>query len=186
MLQETMNAFERLGLELRLTIQADEIADAFREAGKSVHPDAGGDEREFASLREAHAILASPSRRLRHWLEARGIAVETRGAVDPRVMDLFATVGEVSQRAEALVRRRQETKTSLGLAMLENDTQHCRETVERAIATVESAIGRECAVFPDYETTESPNAEAASTTVRNLAFLEKWQASLRSLYARLV
>ncbi|HSP41866.1 MAG TPA: hypothetical protein VLO11_03245, partial [Luteolibacter sp.] len=105
-----MNAFDTLGLEPRLIIQAGELGDAFREAGKSVHPDAGGDEEEFARLREAHSILASPSRRLRHWLEARGIVVETRGTVAPQVMDLFSTVGEVSQRAESLVRRRQETK----------------------------------------------------------------------------
>ena len=127
-----------------------------------------------------------PSRRLRHWLETRGIAVETRGTVDPRVMDLFATVGEVSQRAEALVRRRQETKTSLGLAMLESETQRCREAVEGAIATMEAAIATQCAVFTHYEAAESPDAAAVSTTVRNLAFLEKWQAGLRSLYARLV
>jgi hypothetical protein len=181
-----MNAFAILGFDTRLTLHPEELGDAFREAGKSLHPDAGGDEAEFARLREAHAVLASPSRRLKHWLELQNIAVETRGAVDPRVMDLFATVGEVTQRAESLVRRRQETKTPLGLAMLEHETQLCRESVERAISMVEAAITGECAAFPEYETADSPDTTAASTTARNLAFLEKWQATLRSLYARLV
>ena len=181
-----MNAFAILGLDTRLTLRPEVLTDAFREAGKSLHPDAGGDEAEFARLREAHAILASPSRRLRHWLELQNIAVETRGTVDPRVMDLFATVGEVTQRAESIVRRRQETKTPLGLAMLEHETQLCRESVERTITMVEAAIAGECAVFPDYQRAESPDAAAASTTARNLAFLEKWHATLRSLYARLI
>ncbi|MFZ9937364.1 MAG: hypothetical protein ACO3JG_09950 [Luteolibacter sp.] len=181
-----MNAFETLGLPPRLTIRAEEVNDAFRESGKSLHPDAGGDEREFARLREAHAILASPSRRLRHWLETHGITVETRGAVDSQVMDLFATVGDVSQRAEAIVRRRQDTKSALGLALLEKETQHSREEVERALATLARAISTQCEEFSDYQAAAAPDAVRASTSVRNLAFLEKWQAGLRSLYARLV
>ena len=80
-----MNAFEILRLPPRLSIRAEEVNNAFREAGKSMHPDAGGDDREFARLREAHAILSSPSRRLRHWLETHGITVEARGVVAPEV-----------------------------------------------------------------------------------------------------
>lgn len=186
MICETMNAFETLRLPPRLSIRAEEVNNAFREAGKSMHPDAGGDDREFARLREAHAILSSPSRRLRHWLETHGITVEARGVVAPEVMDLFAAVGAVSQRAEAIVRRRQETKTALGLAMLEKETQQCREEVERALATLATAIAAQCEVFGAYEAAEVTDAALASTSVRNLAFLEKWQASLRSLYARLI
>ena len=151
-----------------------------------MHPDAGGDEADFARLREAHAILASPSRRLRQWLETRGIAVETRGVVDSRVMDLFATVGDVSQRAETIVRRRQETKSALGLALLEQETQQCREEVEGTIATLATAIFKECEEFGHYEAAAAPDGVRACTSVRNLAFLEQWQAGLRALYARLV
>lgn len=181
-----MNAFEILRLENRLTLDPGTLRDAFREAGKSAHPDAGGDEDSFAALREAHTTLASPSRRLRHWLELRGFAVESRGTVAPRVMDLFTPVGEVIQRAEAQVRRREEAKTPLGRAMLENGTQSCREEVERAIAIVDEAIATECAVFGDYESGAAIDPGAASTTVRNLAFLEKWLGTLRALFARLV
>jgi curved DNA-binding protein CbpA len=181
-----MNAYKRLGLEPRLTITPDELADAFRNAGKSAHPDAGGNEGEFSRLRDAHAILSSPSRRLGHWLGLRGLTVESRGAMDPRVMDMFSTVGAVSQRAGDLIRRREDTKTALGRALLEQETQLCREAVEQAIAMVEPAIHEQCAAFASYEAASAPDAATASTTVRNLAFLEKWQLTLRSLYARLV
>jgi len=181
-----MNAFETLGIEPRLALSDQDVRDAFREAGKLAHPDAGGAEESFAKLSAAFEIVSSPSRRLRHWLELRGITVETRGTVDPAIMDLFAHVGEASQRAEALVRKRDLTKSALARALLERETQSCREEVERAIMMVETAIGLQCASFPDYENAPSVGPAAASTTVRNLAFLEKWRATLRGVYSRLV
>ena len=146
-----MNAFHILGIEPRLMIDSETLRDAFREAGRSAHPDAGGEEQAFAALNAAFEILSSPSRRLRHWLELRGLTVETRGSVAPSIMDLFPQVGEVSQRAEALIRRRDEAKSALGRALLERETQACREDIERFIALVEAAIESECADFPTYE-----------------------------------
>jgi curved DNA-binding protein CbpA len=181
-----MNAFEILGIEPRLVIDNETLRDAFREAGRSAHPDAGGEEQAFAALNAAFEILSSPSRRLRHWLELRGLVVETRGTVAPEIMDLFSQVGETSQRAEALVRRRDEAKSALGQALLERETQACREEVERSIAMVEIAIGRECAVFHNYQDTAMPDLAAASASVRNLAFLEKWRSGLRGVFARLI
>lgn len=115
-----MNAYKILGIESCLVVSEDELREAFREAGRKIHPDAGGDESEFAELREAFALLVSPSRRLRHWLELRGVSCELRGAISPMLMGLFSSVGEVTQLAEALIRRRNEAKTSLGRAMLEH------------------------------------------------------------------
>lgn len=66
------SAFETLGIEPRLVIDGERLRDAFRRAGKSAHPDAGGGDEEFARLRGAFELLSSPSRRLMHWLEVRG------------------------------------------------------------------------------------------------------------------
>jgi hypothetical protein len=123
---------------------------------------------------------------LRHWLELRGLTVETRGAVASEIMDLFSQVGETSQRAETLVRRRDEAKSALARALLERETQACREDVECRIALVEAAIARECAVFPNYKDSVAVDLAAASASARNLAFLEKWRAGLRGVFARLV
>ena len=180
------NAFDVLGIKPQLSIDDETLRDAFREAGRSAHPDAGGDEQSFASLNAAYEMLSSPSRRLRHWLELRGMDVETRGTVSPEIMDLFSQVGETSQRAEALVRRRDEAKSALARALLERGTQACREDVERSITLVEAAIERECAVFPIYQDSVVVDLSAASSSVRNLAFLEKWRAGLRGVFARLV
>lgn len=180
----TINAFETLGIEPRLAISDEAVRDAFREAGKLSHPDAGGAPDSFQKLREAFDIVASPSRRLRHWLELRGITIDSRGVVAASIMDLFAEVGEVSQRAETLIRRREEAKSALGRALLESETQSCREAVERAITMIESAIKHETERFPEYETTIE--IEDAAAGVRNLVFLEKWRLTLRGLFSRLV
>jgi curved DNA-binding protein CbpA len=180
------DAFEVMGISPGLELTGDRLHEAFREAGKRVHPDAGGGEDEFAKLREAFDLLSSPSRRLKLWLELRGSVVDTRGEVDPRIMDLFGEVGEATQRAQLVVRKRDQAKSALGLAMLESETHLCREAVEQALRKVEAAISASSAVFPEFERAGEPDRDAAATAVRTLAFLERWQAGLRGVYARLV
>lgn len=180
------SAFDTLGIPQALAIDEAGLAAAFREAGAKVHPDAGGAEEDFAELRRAMEVLSSPSKRLRHWLELRGIEVDPRGTVDDGLMDLFSEVGTVTGQAEALVRKRAETRSTLALAMLESGTQVCRESVETASARVDRAIERETALFPAFEAAEDIDVSEASRVVRNLAFLEKWKSSLRGLFGRLV
>ncbi len=180
------DAFHTLGIEPGLVLTDEALREAFREAGKRVHPDAGGGEGEFAALREAMAILSSPSRRLAHWLELRGTPGEVRGSVGTSLMDLFAEVGAATQLAEAAIRKRGEAQSALVRAMLEGETQAAREAIEGAIAEVESMIGRECDQFPGFQNSAEPDIAAASQVARNLAFLEKWRAGLRACFSRLV
>ena len=180
------NAFRTLGIAERLVIPDEALGDAFREAGRLAHPDGGGSEADFAALREAMDILSSPGRRLRHWLGLRGIPVETRGTVDAGLMDLFVEIGATTQRAEALIRKREDSKSALALAMLERESQLCREQIEQALARVEQEIAAECSQFEAFETRAAAHPEHALRTLRNLGFLEKWRASLRSLFPRLL
>jgi len=182
-----MNAYTILGLPERLVFSEEEIRTAFREAGKSLHPDAGGGDGEFAALKDALAILSSSSKRLRHWLELRGIVIEIRGTIGGELMELFSEVGATTQRAESLIRKRDTAQSALAKALLEGETQVCREEVETAIGKVNDAINTESADFSEWErdgvNDALPRMEQA---VRNLAFLEKWRGGLRSAYSRLV
>lgn len=180
------NAYEVLGLAPMLVLDREVLNATTREAGRAAHPDAGGDPQRFAAVQAAHECLLSPSRRLKLWLELRGIGVESRGAIDPEMMDCFSQVGEVSQRAEALIRKRDASRSALGLALLENETQLCREALGKVIATVEAAIDQACGGFCAIEQQSELDPVRASETYRNLSFLEKWRANLRSLFARLV
>jgi len=174
-------AFATLSIPVRLTIDDKELRDAFREAGKSAHPDNGGSADDFEKLRAAFDTLSSPSRRLIHWLECRGTPVETRGTVDNRLMDLFGTVGEVSRRAADLARKRAAARSALVLALLESETQSCMEAVESAIVLVDQAISQETSYFSDIESGLMSDPEIISRCARNLMFLEKWRATLRAI-----
>jgi curved DNA-binding protein CbpA len=181
-----LNAFEILGIPPGLVFSEDALREAFREAGKQLHPDAGGKEGEFSTLREAFAIISSPSRRLRHWLELRGTPGEVRGSIDHSLMELFSAVGAATQQAEMVIRKREEARSALGRAMLEGEAQVCRETVEQAISWVERRMACECSEFPKLEMAAMVEVAPASEIARNLAFLEKWRSGLRACFSRLV
>ena len=176
-----MNPFERLGLEKRLTISEAELREAFRNAGKSGHPDAGGSGDEFSLLQEAFVRLSSPSRRLRCWLEAKGLTGEERGAISPALLDLFSIVGAALQQADAVTKRREAALSALAKAMLEPAVQQAREALEAALDQVSAALQPEEARFPDLEAGHGDPWLVA----RDLAFLEKWQAELKSRFAGL-
>jgi curved DNA-binding protein CbpA len=180
-----MDAFEQLGLPRRLDLSEEEIRKAFRETGKCLHPDAGGSEADFSKLQEAFGLLGSPSRRLKHWLVLEGISGEDRGSISPGIMDLFSEVGNVLQRGDSLARKRADARSALARAMLENETQACREDVERMIAVVDGKIAEQTASFTDFDSKSLP-PESAWITVRDLAFLEKWRAKLRECFSSLV
>lgn len=175
------NAFETLSILPRLTISDEELRDAFREAGKTAHPDGGGDAARFEQLRTAFETLSSPSQRLIHWLGHQDISVDMRGTIDTRLMDLFGTVGTVSHRAGELSRKRATTRSALALALLENETQSCLEAVESTISLVDQAIGTETQQFEAIESGQLNSLDAIAHCARNLFFLEKWRKSLRSI-----
>src|SRR5688572_25561667 len=102
-----MDPFARLGLEKRLAISEDELREAFRSAGKEEHPDSGGSGDGFSAVQEAFTRLASPSRRLRAWMECQGITGNDRGAISPQLLDLFSKVGAALQKADAVTKRRE-------------------------------------------------------------------------------
>ena len=179
-----MNPFEVLNIEPRLVISRDELNQAFREAGKTAHPDAGGSEEGFAQLQAAADTLSRPARRLKAWLELKGVEVDSRGSIGNALMDEFGRVGEETQKAEAFIRKRESAQSALAKAMLENDAQLCREQLEEAMQRLDELTQNICDGFEALEESGSAGTEAVEWH-RDLSFLEKWQASLRSLFAKL-
>ncbi len=176
-----MDPFARLGLAPRLAIPEAELREAFRAAGKLGHPDAGGSGEDFAKLQEAFARLLSPSKRLRAWLEVRGIEGDERGAISAELVDLFGKVGAALQQADAATKRRESALSTLAKAMLEPAVQVAREALETALDDVAAVIGVLEQGFPSIES----GAGDPWRSARDLAFLEKWQAELKSRFAGL-
>ena len=179
--------FQALGLPLRLLLSPAEIEDAARQAARQSHPDAGGDPDSFAAIQQAAECLASPAGRLQHWLECHNIPIESRGRLPSDLMDTFHRIGQSLQRADACARRRSGARSTLALALTERETLACREEIDLAISSLDAEIHQLCELFPTLESS-SPAASAgeALTLLRSLRFLEKWRASLRAAYARLL
>ncbi len=181
-----MDAFDVLRIQPSLTLAEEQLREALRAVAKERHPDADGDDQAFAALNEALAVLSSPSQRLRHWLRRRGLEAEIRGSIDSALIDLFSEISTTIQQTEVVVRQRDEARSALARALLENQTQLAREAVEKSMAQIEQAIIRQCANFSELEQAAELDLAAASAQARSLAFLEKWRAQLRSCFARLV
>jgi curved DNA-binding protein CbpA len=176
-----MDPFARLGLERRLAISEEELREAFRAAGKRDHPDAGGTGEDFTALQEAYVRLCSPAKRLRAWLEARGVTGEERGAISPALLDLFSKVGAALQTADEVAKRRSAALSALTKAMLEPAGQAAREKLEAALAEVAAAMRIQEDAFPQIEA----GGGDPWLVARDLAFLEKWQAELKARFAGL-
>lgn len=154
---------------------------AFREAGKRRHPDAGGSAEDFERLKEAERVLADPGRRLRHWLELEGVPGEWRGAVSAGLMDVFADLGALLQRADGLLRERGKASSALAKAMLEGRVQAMREEMEGMQERLEGMVAERVAAFPQVERGERDGWELA----RELGFLGKWRGEVRERFAGL-
>jgi hypothetical protein len=178
------NAFAALGLPEDLTVSEEALRAAFRETGRSAHPDAGGVGDAFTRAQKAMEILFSPAKRIAHWMELRSLPIELRGSLDAALMDLFSIVEEASRNATAVARKRAAAKSALGLALLETETQRAVEALETAIARIDAAITAETDRFPIYQ--NAPEPKTLAQAARNLTFLEKWRASLRALMPQLV
>lgn len=180
-----MDAFQLLDLPRRPDLSEDELRSAFREVGKRVHPDAGGTEADFAKIQDAFGLLMSPSRRIKHWLVLHEIPGDERGAISSGIMDLFGEVGAILQRGDSLSRKRADARSALARALLESETQSCREEVERMIAVVDGKIAEQTSLSASLDPA-SLSSDAAWRLVRDLSFLEKWRAKLRECFSGLV
>lgn len=180
------DAFAILGIERKLAVSDEELRAAFRQAGKTAHPDSGGAGGDFSALQEAYAILSNPARRLKHWLALQGVRDEGRGTISNGLVDLFGAVGPVLQRVDALIRQRGEARSALTRAMLEGETHICREQLEDMIGRVDRALASEIGTFPAIGAAHPVPVSEAAHIARNLAFLEKWRAQLRERFSRLI
>ncbi|MFK7850663.1 MAG: DnaJ domain-containing protein [Akkermansiaceae bacterium] len=177
-----MNAFERLGLEERLELSEEEVREAFRKTAAAEHPDSGGDELVFAEIQAAQEILLSSSKRLKEWVRAKGLPVQERGQIDGGLIELFEKVSQTGAEAESLIKENEKAQSALVRAMVEVKLMKAREKLTQIIREIGSAIKLREEVFSEIERGDRDAGEI----MRDLAFLEKWNLTLKSLYARLL
>lgn len=169
-------------MEERLSLSEEGIREAFRKMAGVMHPDSGGDERGFSELQNAQEILLSPARRLKEWMRVKGIEAEARGQIGARLMDLFQQVAETGNAAEATIKLGAAAQSSLAKAMAEVKLMAERERVKALLAEIGEGIAERVAQFSEIETGEVD----PGTVMRDLVFLEKWRAAMKSVYGRLM
>lgn len=163
-------------------ITAGEIREAFRVRAADAHPDGMGDEAGFTALREARDILESPAKRLREWLQIKGVDTDSRGTIAGELVDFFQKVAETGAEAEAALKSATEAQSTLAKSLTVVRLMGTREKVKALLEEIEAGIARRVEMFSVIEKGESD----AARTIRDLVFLEKWRSAMRSLYGRLM
>src|SRR5215208_8129043 len=93
---DRINYYDVLGVSRNAS--QSEIKNAYRRLAKERHPDhAGGSEKEFSLLQEAHAVLSDPNRRRQHdeALDLAHAADQLAGVID---VDWGKLEDELSQK----------------------------------------------------------------------------------------
>lgn len=212
---KAQNPFSLFGLEPCLVLDEGIVEQRFRELGAEVHPDAqvkaaqtsvdgvntalddagkpvDGD--EFARLNEAKAVLISPAKRLRAWLQCEidgfdqvpGLGKNLVGELDVALMDMFTKLASLLQECDELIGKRERASSMLARAMTEPTAQALRTRIEGALEEVSSMIESAVAKFSQFENEGGEKSlEKALKVQRELSFLEKWELQLRSRFGRL-
>ncbi len=163
-------------------ISDEEIREAFRVRAAVLHPDSGGDEQEFAKLQAARDVLLSPAKRIKAWLSARGMEADARGQIEGGLMDLFQKVSEVGAASEILIRENADAKSALVKAIAEVKLIKQRESVQELLEIVAEELKQRIDRFQQVE----EGGIDPATMMRDLIFLEKWRATLKGIYGRLM
>lgn len=175
-----MNAFDTFSLTPTLELDLNNLREVYQKLAAENHPDNGGDKTQFEKINLDYAILRSPSKRLKAFMEHEGVAYDARGAVSNDLMDLFMLVGSLVQEADSFIRKKSAASSILAKALLEGESMELQDKLSELIATIESNQSRITASFSvPIDDSDLPQ------TARNLSFLEKWQAQLQQRYGSL-
>ena len=181
-----MNAWEGLGLELRLALTAEDVEEAFRKASEGTHPDAGGEAGEFERLREDRDHLKDDFKRLELWLEVRGVALTHSGAVSDEVGAMFGRVNEVTAGVDAWLEKGEKVNSALGKALWQKEGFAWKIRLEELLGEVGEWQERVVGQFARLESQFSLEEPSACLAVRGeLGFLRKWKQQLQVRYGRI-
>lgn len=108
--------------------------------------------------------------------------VDARGQIEGGLMDLFQKVSEVGATAELLIRENAGAKSALVKAMAEVKLMKQRELVKELLEKIAGEIQQR---IDGFQRVEEGGIDPA-TMMRDLIFLEKWRATLKGIYGRLM
>ena len=185
---EAFDAFAIFGLERTLTIDDSELESTWKELSRAHHPDQeSGDTDRSATVNRAYDTLRSPSRRLRHWLELRDVAIGRQAAIEPALMDLFGQIGPPLQEADDVIRKRKAASSALARALLAEPEMAVQQQLQRLLGQLHGELATTLERFPELESLP-PSAEGTESlaVLARLGFLEKWQRQVQERLMNLI
>lgn len=176
--------FSTLGIEPALEPDEDFLRARFDALCREHHPDSGGEGEQFARVQSAFESLRDPGKRLRAWVELHGGKVDL--PQDEETMAWFARVGELVQRADAVLGRKRDARTALVRAMAERDALSLLGEVEALRKELEQEKARLRGRFCDFESgVPGPGLAAAELAAGRWTFLDRWDAQLNERWIQL-
>lgn len=171
------DAFAALGLPSRLDLPDDEVEAAWQRLSRELHPDNAetGDAARAAEVNRARDTLATPSRRLRHWLEWRGVAQPRHGAVDDDLMSLFTETAAILTEADAVLAKQNAATTALTKALLADSAFAIQARLQSHLGMLQNEREAVTGRFGDLAGDDA----AAVKALARLGFLEKWEGQCR-------
>jgi hypothetical protein len=178
-----MDAFATLGLPTRAGLTEEEITSAYFSRSKTANPE------EQAALNAARENLGRADLRLKHLLEIAGPpeAAQWRTVQMPDdLMLLFSQFGNLRQKAEALLKKRDTATTALGKAVLQPAVLGLRAEAETLAEQMAQTIEQREELLPALDAQLAVSWQRLAELQAHLAYLLKWQLQVRELLFRLV
>ena len=185
---ELADHFATLGIDRAVALEESVVRERFHELSRQLHPDTdGGDELAFAAINEAQRVLASPAARIRHLLELefgkQGDGAVASGKMSAALMDLFASVGGVISKADALISKRKAASSAVAKALLVGEEIEVQQSLMKAGGEL---MARRREVEGGLGEIGIRDRESLSGAAHELAFLEKWQRQVQERVAALI
>jgi curved DNA-binding protein CbpA len=168
-------------------LDPDKLKDAYHRQTLQSHPDtAAGNESDFAELNEAYQVLQDPKRRLHHLLSLENCATPSADQSIPgELQELFLLIGELNQRAHALLEKIRTTSNALSRSLLKPQIVALQKEVailRQKVRNLEAASSEQLReINSAWQNDRRGQVAAMSNLYSTLAYIGRWSAQLDEL-----
>jgi curved DNA-binding protein CbpA len=163
------------------------LKDAYHRKTLQTHPDTAAPDRQsnFTQLNEAYQVLQDPKRRLHHLLSLENCAPSANEAIPQELQELFLLIGELNQRATALLEKIRTTSNSLSRSLLKPQMVEMQREVsdlrEKVRNLFEAASEELREINSGWQNDRTPQLAALSNLYFKFAYLGRWSGQLDEL-----
>lgn len=180
--------FTILGVPAQPGLDAELLQSRFDALSRIAHPDAAGENAEFAKLNAAYETLADPVKRLKALLAHFEQAPAARtGIVDEDMVERFMELSEFLTRTDQLVERYQALTSAVAKSLMAPSVEEAKRKVAVFLDGIDAELREDAVLLADLNPQfdqdgpppPAPVFSALRTMLQRLAFLQKWESELK-------